>query len=113
MDGKMDKETIEYLLGIGALEFCFVDENGEDVYKMTKEAATLVPEIYGEYMKNFNYLIFSLWNKDLIDVVFDESGEPLIGVNENTYNEELRLDISQEEREVLEEIIYTWKEKEE
>jgi hypothetical protein len=109
----VDEETIEYLLEIGALEFDSVDESGENLYKFTKEAKDLVPEIYNEQMKDFNALVFSLWSKDLIDVCFDEAGEPLIGVNENSYDNNHYKKLSMEEFLALSEIREAWEEFEE
>jgi hypothetical protein len=109
-DGKLDKELIEHLIEIGALEFVYVDEDGESIYKFTKKAKELVPDIYNEHMKDFNNLIFSLWMKDIIDVIFDENGEPLVGVNNNTHDLEKTQGLELEEKEALKEIISSWNE---
>jgi hypothetical protein len=106
----LDKELIEHLLSIGALEFVYVDSDGEDIYRFTKQAKELVPEIYNEHMKDFNNIIFSLWMKNVVDVIFDENGEPLIGINDNTYRQESIDDLDENEKEALKEIIYAWNE---
>ena len=107
----MEQDDIEYLLEIGALEFVHVDQNGDNVYRFTDTARKLVPEIYDAHMKEFNNIVFSLWNKNLIDVVFDEEGEPLISINENSFNSEEIQELDEEERDGLEEIIMSWNEK--
>jgi hypothetical protein len=103
---------IEYLVEIGALEFVYVDENKDKIYRFTKDAKDLVPEIYSEHMKEFNNIIFSLWNKNLIDLVFDDNGEPLISINKNSYFGVGDEDLYEEERDALKEIISTWEDKE-
>lgn len=105
MDGSSDKETIEYLLSIGAIEFAFVDENGENVYRMLPSAKEIVPDLYEKYIKSFNASVFSLWTKDALEVVFDEHGEPMVGINENSINEYFVSHLSNHEKEVLKEII--------
>lgn len=111
MDGKVDDELIQYLLSIGALEFVFIDEEGEHIYRLTPEARELVPDLYDEHMQNFTSSVFSLWSKDLIDVVFDENGEPLIGINDNTENEQLVSELDNQDKNILKEILFVWKKK--
>jgi len=107
----LEEETIEHLLEIGAIEFVSVDEEGNNVYRFTDMAKKLVPEIYDAHIKDFNNIVFSLWNKNLIDVVFDEEGEPLISINENSFNQEKIKELDEEDRDGLEEIIICWNEK--
>lgn len=106
----MEPELVEYLVSIGALEFCYIDDAGENIYRFTKDAKELVPDIYKEHMKEFNNVIFSLWLKDVVDIIFDEDGEPLIGINKNTYDNVYVDKLEDDEREALKEIIYTWNE---
>jgi hypothetical protein len=109
----MDDETIEYLMSIGALEFDSVGEEGEPRYKFTEKARELVPDLYKEHMKDFNVLVFSLWSKDFIDVVFDEDGEPLISINENSFNPDKHDKLNDEEFSALIDILEAWEELEE
>jgi hypothetical protein len=109
----VDEEIIEHLVKIGALEFDGINEEGEKIYKFTKDAKDLVPGIYGEQMKDFNFNVFSLWSKNIIEVVFDESGEPLIGVNESSYDEKQYDKLNVEELLTLSEIRNAWEEFEE
>lgn len=110
-DGKLEDELIQYLLSIGALEFSFLDDDGNDVYKLTPEAKHLVPSLYEEHIKDFNSNIFLLWNQGLLDLTFDNDGDPLIAVNENSYNEELTKSLEKEEKDVLREIVILWEKK--
>lgn len=104
----MESELIKYLESIGAIEFAFEDEHGERIYKFTDQAEELVPDLYQEHLNDFSNTVFSLWEKNLIDMTFDDKGEPLIGLNENSLNyEEYELD--QDESDAMAEIIATWK----
>lgn len=109
----MEEELVQYLLSIGALEYVFTDEDGDPVYRLTPEARDLVPDLYDEHMKDFNSVVFSLWSKNLIDVVFDEDGEPLIGINENTTDLQMTQGLDRAEKEALQEILFVWKKKSE
>ena len=111
--GNVEEELVQYLVSIGALEYVFTDDDGEPIYRLTPEAKDLVPELYEEHMKDFNSVVFSLWSKDLIDIIFDENGEPLVGINENTHNLEMRKDLDKQEKEAIQEILFVWKKKSE
>ena len=108
MAGEMDKEDIEYFLSIGALEFSHYDEDGEAIYSLTEQAEELAPELYDEQIKDFNAITFSLWNKGAIEIVFDEDGEPLISIKEDSIERLQDPDLDEEEKDVLEQIIYSW-----
>jgi len=105
MDGNIDKETIEYLLSVGAIEFALVDEDGENIYRMLPKAQEIVPEIYEKYIKSFNATVFSLWTKDALDIVFDEKGDPLVGINKNSVDNDFKSGLNSKEKEVLKEIV--------
>jgi hypothetical protein len=109
----MDDDTVEYLISIGALEFDGIDEDDQPLYRFTDSARELVPELYKEHMKDFNALVFSLWSKDFVDVVFDENGEPLISISENSFDEKKYQELGEEEFSALSDIIDAWEELEE
>lgn len=104
----MEDELIQYLLSIGALEFSFFDDDGSKVYRLTPEAKDLVPNLYEEHIKDFNSKVFSLWNQGMLDLSFDTDGDPLIAVNENSYNSDMIDKLEKEDQEVLKEIIAVW-----
>jgi hypothetical protein len=108
MAGEMDKDDIEYFLAIGALEFSYVDDDGDEVYRLTEKAKEIAPQLYEEQMKDFNAAIFSLWNKGVIDITFDNNGEPLIGISEDVYDMEISELLDEEERDILQEIVLAW-----
>jgi hypothetical protein len=110
MAGEMDKDDIEYFLSIGALEFSCVNERGEEIYSLTDKAREIAPELYLEQMKNFNEIIFSLWRKDILEITFDEDGEPMISITKG--KEEFDIsDLDEEEQDIFEEILIAWNEK--
>lgn len=113
MDGDMDDEMIQYLLSIGALYWAFENDEGEDIYRLTPEARELIPNLYDEHVKDFNGIVFSLWNQNMLNLVFDEEGEPLISLNENSTNEEMISNLDKKEQEAMREIIFVYKMKEE
>lgn len=113
MGGSVDDETIQYLLSIGALEYVSTDEDGEAIYRLTPDAKDIVPDLYEEHIKDFNSLVFSLWSKNMIDVVFDDDGEPMVSINENTQNEDMIKELDREEKEAINEIMFVWKKKSE
>lgn len=101
----VNKDFMEYLINIGAVEHAFDDpQNKRHVYKFTENAPELVPEIYSQHMKDFNAMVFNLWNKNAIDVTFSENGDPLISLNENSYNFDIIKKLTAEEAMALHEI---------
>lgn len=108
MGGNMEEELIQYLLSIGALELVSEDSNKNPIYRLTEEAKDLVPELYQEHMKDFHMAAFSLWSKGLINIVFDDAGEPLIGLNENSANFEKTKDLPKNEKRALQEMLVYW-----
>jgi hypothetical protein len=108
MAGEIEKEDIEYFLAIGALEFCYTNKDGEEIYKLTKEAKIIAPEFYYDQIKELNSVVFSLWNKGVIEVSFDDDGDPLIGLPENMGDFLRNNDLEKEELDLVEEIILSW-----
>jgi hypothetical protein len=108
MGGNVDEELIEYLVSIGALEYVFTDDEGGYIYRLTPDAKELVPDLYEDHVKDFNSSVFSLWNYGLIDIVFDDDGEPLISLNENTEYKDMRDKLYKKELDVLKEIVFVW-----
>jgi len=108
MAGEIEKEDLEYFLAIGALEFSHTNQNGEDIYRLTKEAKEIAPEFYEEQVKDLNSVVFSLWSKGIIEISFDDSGDPLIGLQQNTGELLEKIDLDEDEHDVMEEIILSW-----
>jgi len=108
MAGELSEEDIKYFLAIGVLEFSYVDENGDEIYSLTDKAKDLAPEFYENQMKDLNATVFSLWNKGIIDVIFDESGDTMISLNEDTAELLKTIDLDEDEHSVIEEILVSW-----
>ena len=108
MGGNMEEELIQYLLSIGALEYVYDNAENNPVYRLTEDAKELVPELYQEHMKDFHMAAFSLWSKGLINIVFDDAGEPLIGLNENSTDLEKTKNLPKNEKEALQEMLVYW-----
>jgi hypothetical protein len=108
MAGELSKEDIEYFVAIGALEFSHIDDNGDEIYCLTDKAKDIAPEFYESQMKDLNTTVFSLWNKGVIDVIFDESGDTMIALNEDTAELLKTIDLDEDEHSVIEEILVSW-----
>jgi hypothetical protein len=108
MAGEISKEDIEYFVAIGVLEFSYIDENGDHIYSLTDKAKEIAPEFYENQMKTLNATVFSLWNKGIIDVIFDESGDTMIALNEDTAELLKTIDLDEHEHTVIEEILISW-----
>ena len=78
----MDKDMIEFLMSIGAIE-----ELPGGNYRLSEEAEEFVPEIVKQHETMFNNDVFSLWMNEMIDVVFDDDGEPMLDLNDDSRDE--------------------------
>lgn len=84
-----EDSIVEYLIEMGVIiPLGYSDETGQEMYRVTEEAGELFPEFFEEQMKELNETVFDLWSLDLIDIVFDENGEPLVGLNKNSMDKE-------------------------
>lgn len=81
-----DKEDmIQFLIEMGVLKPAGYDEDtGEEMYLVTEEAEDLMPGISYQRQKDLNSSVFELWQRDMLDVVFNEDGEPLVALNKNS-----------------------------
>ena len=78
----MDKNMIEFLKSIGAIE-----ELPGGNYRLSEQAEEMVPEMVKQHESMFNNDVFSLWMNVRIDVVFDEDGDPMLDMNEDSRDE--------------------------
>lgn len=84
-----EEDIVEYLLSIGALEEAGTDaDSGEPLYKLTKKSEEFIPEFTELFYQEFSNHVFFLWQKEFIDVIFDEEGEPMISPNEKAFDED-------------------------
>lgn len=103
-DEELARNFIEYLIEEGCMEVTGVDENGEFVLSVTHKMQEMFPEIWDEIVSMSNELIYELWKKDLVDIVFKNNGEILVGTNSNTINYK-EYDLSEEELMMVETIL--------
>lgn len=84
-----EDNILQYLIDMGIIvPLGYSDEIGQEMYKVTEDAEELFPEFVAEQTKELNETVFDLWNLDLIDIVFDDNGEPLVGLNKNSMDKE-------------------------
>ena len=75
----MDEEMIQFLKSIGALE-----DNDDGTYRLTDEAQEYVPNMVKTHEAHFNNDVFSLWMNDMLELVFDEDGDPMIDLSDDS-----------------------------
>lgn len=84
-----EQEILQFLIAMGIIEpLGFSEEHNEEMYRITEKAEDMFPGILDEQMSYINDAVFELWNLEMIDVVFDDSGEPLVGLNKNSLDRE-------------------------
>ena len=81
----MDDEMIEFLKSIGAIE-----DTGDGNFKLTDAASDYVPEVVKSHEAHFNNDVFSLWINGMLELVFDEDGDPMIDLSDDSRSEKAR-----------------------
>ena len=100
----MDNEMIEFLKSIGAIE-----DAGDGNYRLTEAATEYVPEVVKSHEAQFNNDVFSLWMNGMLELVFDEDGDPMIDLSEDSRNEDLKKErLTKQEASTLEMILYQY-----
>lgn len=98
-DDNLEDDILEHLLNIGYIEMVGIDpETGENTYKITEEGKNALPDLHEEAMASLNNVTFNLWQKDMLDLAFDDNGMPQISLNENSYDEEKIVLLPTDER---------------
>lgn len=93
-----DKDIIKFLVDLGILkEMGYSEELGENLYYIEPRADEIFPALKEAQMQNINQSVFDLWELEMLDVTFNEHGEPLIGLNENSINKDKINAIEDEE----------------
>jgi len=110
MAGDLEKEDIEYFLAIGAIEFSHINENNEEIYRLTDSAKDIAPHFYETQIKDLNSTVFSLWNKGVLEIFFDDDGNPLISLDEDIEEIIKSVDLDENEHDVVSEILISWEE---
>jgi hypothetical protein len=100
----MDNEMIEFLKSIGAIE-----DAGDGNYRLTDAASEFVPEVVKSHESQFNNDVFSLWMNGMLELVFDEDGDPMIDLSEDSKNEDLKKErLTKQEASTLEMILFQY-----
>ena len=100
----MDKDMIEFLKSLGAIE-----DAGDGNYRLTEAATEYVPEVVRVHEAQFNNDVFSLWMNGMLELVFDEDGDPMIDLSEDSKNEDLKKErLTKQEASTLEMILYQY-----
>lgn len=97
MDFDTEQEMIDFLLSIGAIDLVGYDDDGQEIYLISEKANEVFPSIAKLHEQEVNSAIFNLWKINMINVNFDENGEPLISLNENSLDEDKVNSIKDEE----------------
>lgn len=100
-DDEVDR-VLKNLIEMGFVEEAGIDlESGQLTYKITEEGKKALPEMYQESMSMFNMIAFSLWNKNMINLTFNDEGLPMVALNKNSFDEEKIMLLPEAERFVL------------
>jgi predicted transcriptional regulator len=101
-------EVLESLIKKGLVEEAGIDlESGQQTYRITDRGKQILPEFYEESLALHNMTCFSLWNKDMINMSFDENGLPMVALNKNSFDQEKVKLLPEIERFVLNQLVAT------
>jgi hypothetical protein len=91
-------ELINYLLEEGALEVSGYDNESDTfTYMLTDKCKEIMPELYEEHFKYVNEVAFSLWNKGVIELYFNETG-PMVMYKSDVDYSEVSKTLNEDER---------------
>jgi len=77
------ERIFEIMLQEGAVELTGMSDDGEPVYRITPECASIFPEFYEMFTQQVSDAVEDLWLKDVIGVSFGDELETLIYFDEN------------------------------
>lgn len=110
-DDEFENESfLEYLLRIGAIEPAGESSDGETLYRVAEAAKERHPALWEAHETEFNNCIFALWQKDYLDIEFDEDGDAILELQEVALNPETYYNLEKNEIAVLKDIIRSEKE---
>lgn len=82
------ENMFEFLLENDYIEMVTLDKYGDPVYRMTKKMIHDYPQAFEEHLEFTNNLVFSVWQKGLVEMTMDEEKGWTILPNQNTPNYE-------------------------
>jgi predicted transcriptional regulator len=101
--------VLDDLIKKGLVEEAGIDlASGQQTYRITEKGKQMLPEIYEESLAMHNMICFSLWDKNMINLSFDEEdGLPMIALNKNSFDEEKIKLLPEAEKFVLRQLVLT------
>lgn len=99
------QEIFIFMLQNGYMEEIGIDSTGEPVYRMTPKMVRDFPDLFDAHLAATNEVIFSLWQKGMLEMNMGSDGEWIVVPTYSTFNYmEMDVDLDQEELLMLEEI---------
>ena len=74
--------SLEEYIEIGAVDIAGVDAEGEILFAITEKAKYLAPELWDAHQKHVDEMIMELYQKDFIEIEYDENLEASIKFSE-------------------------------
>lgn len=103
-----DKDIFEYLLEVGAIEIQGYDSISDNfTYNLTQKCKELFPELWEEHFKHVNDLSFTLWQKGIVEMKFDENG-PLVMIKDIENAKKIKDTLPEDERMFIENILHRY-----
>ena len=83
----MDEEkSIDYYIQMGVININGVDEDGEIMFSISEKAKDLAPELWKAHTEYVDELLIGLFEKNLIDISYDEDLNANISLSEEGKN---------------------------
>lgn len=80
-----DDELIKFLIDMGIIEPMGIGEGTQDeLFYVTDKAQEAFPQLVEQQEKFINDAVFKLWQLGFLEVVFNDDGEVLVGLNQNS-----------------------------
>lgn len=99
------QEIFIFMLQNGYMEEIGIDSTGEPVYRMTPKMVRDFPDLFDAHLAATNEVIFSLWQKGMLEMNMGSDGEWIVVPTYSTFNYmEMDVELDQEELLMLEEI---------
>lgn len=74
----MEQEDLNYYIEIGAVELTGIDEEGQFMFRITRLAKELAPELWKAHQQNVDEMLIDLYEKGLLTVSYNEELEATI-----------------------------------
>jgi hypothetical protein len=80
-----DDMKLAYYIEIGAVEVAGVAEDGEMIFAISEDAKEIAPELWESHMEYVDKTLLDLYEKDLINIEYDENLEATITLSEEGF----------------------------